>query len=131
MDTPDYDEEERLRRKKEAVEYRTKKTRSTIFMLCASVFEIVETLILMLALFILTAFILFRVCDPNQHYVQVLFEVLSIVIFLGSMIGGFFIYKAVIRWVIKKFNLIEKLSDDVVSHYVKPTQNETEEKLRR
>lgn len=131
MDMPDWEEEEKARRKKEIVEYRTKKTRSTIFMLCASVFEIAETLILMLGLFLLMSFILFRLCDESQQAVQIAFQVLSIVIFIGSMILGFIIYKFTIRAIINKFNLKDKLTDDVVSHYIKPEKNETEEALRR
>ena len=97
MDMPDWEEEEKARRKKEIVEYRTKKTRSTIFMLCASVFEIAETLILMLGLFLLMSFILFRLCDESQQAVQIAFQILSIVVFIGSMILGFIIYKLTIR----------------------------------
>jgi len=131
MDTPDWEEQEKLRRRKETVEYRTKKTRSTIFMVCASVFEILETLLIMIALFLLVSFVLFKLFDPNLKAVQIAFEVLSIVVFLGSMIGGFFVYKAVMKLVITKFNLKEKLSDDVISHYIKPEKNETEEQLKR
>ena len=129
MDMPDWEEEEKARRKKEIVEYRTKKTRSTIFMLCASVFEIAETLILMLGLFLLMSFILFRLCDESQQAVQIAFQILSIVVFIGSMILGFIIYKLTIRAIINKFNLKDKLTDDVVSHYIKPEKNETEEAL--
>lgn len=131
MDMQDLDEEERARRKKEMVEYRTKKTRSTVFMLCASVFEIVETIVIMLALFLLMSFIVFRVGDPNSRTVQIVFEVLSILIFIGSMVAGFFIYKFAVRAVITKFNLKDKLMNDVIEHYIKPEKDETEEALKR
>jgi len=44
----DLDEEAKARRKKEQVEYRNKKRTSNIFMLAATAFEILETLILMI-----------------------------------------------------------------------------------
>ena len=131
MDMPDWEEEEKARRKKEIVEYRTKKTRSTIFMLCASVFEIAETLILMLGLFLLMSFILFRLCDESQQAVQIAFQILSIVVFIGNKKIKKNNNKLNIKAIINKFNLKDKLTDDVVFHFKKKKKNETEEALRK
>lgn len=131
MDMQDLDEEEKARRKKDIVEYRTKKTKSTIFMICAAAFEIVETALIMLVLFLLVSFVLFRCFNPQNPTIQVLFEVFSILIFIGSMFIGFLIYKKVMRWVIVKFKLEDVLLKDVLEHYIKKSKSEIEEELRR
>ena len=47
------------------------------------------------------------------------------------MVGGFLIYKAVVSLVIRKFNLQDKLLDDVLQHYVKQSKEDEEKKLKR
>lgn len=131
MDYQEIDEAELEKQKKAKIEYRTKKNRSTIFMILASLFEIVETLLLMLGLFLLMSLILFKSFDPQSATVRVLFEVFSVLIFIGSMVGGFLIYKAVVSLVIRKFNLQDKLLDDVLQHYVKQSKEDEEKKLKR
>lgn len=131
MDYQEIDEAELEKQKMAKIEYRTKKNRSTIFMILASLFEIVETLILMLGLFLLMSLIFFKCFDPQSATVRVLFEVFSVLIFIGSMVGGFLIYKAVVSLVIRKFNLQDKLLDDVLQHYVKQSKEDEEKKLKR
>lgn len=127
----DLDEESREIRKKQQIEYRNRRKVSTIFMLVATVFEILETLLLMLALFALDALIMLRLFNPENQSVQIAFQVSIVVIFIGGLIGGFLIYKNIVRWVIKKFSLEKVLLDDVVRHYIKPSQDEMEQQLRR
>lgn len=127
----DLDEESYKKRKLEQVEYRNKKRFSSIFMLVATAFEIVETIILMLILFILMAFILLKLFNPDNPAVQIAFQISTVVIFIGGLVLGFLIYKKAIHWVIKKFNLEEKLLEDVTSHYIKPTKDEMEAELKR
>lgn len=127
----DLDEESREIRKKQQIEYRNRRKVSTIFMLVATVFEILETLLLMLALFALDALIMLRLFNPENQSVQIAFQVSIVVIFIGGLVGGFLIYKNIVRWVIKKFSLEKVLLDDVVRHYIKPSQDEMEQQLRR
>lgn len=127
----DLDEESREIRKKQQIEYRNRRKVSTIFMLIATVFEILETLLLMLALFALDALIMLRLFNPENQSVQIAFQVSIVVIFIGGLVGGFLIYKNIVRWVIKKFSLEKVLLDDVVRHYIKPSQDEMEQQLRR
>ncbi|MBR1638545.1 MAG: hypothetical protein IJ688_04075 [Treponema sp.] len=127
----DLDEETRAQRKKEQIEYRNRKKTSTIFMLAASAFEIIETLVIIIALFVLMSFLVFKVLDANQPWVQLLFQISLIVIFIGGIVLGFFIYKKVMKWAIKKFKLEDILLDDVKRHYIKPTEDEIEMELKR
>lgn len=128
----DLDEESRAKRKKEQVEFRTKKRTSNTFMFFATIFEIIETLILMIVLFISFAFIIFRVLKLGDSQIGVtIFEVGSLIIFIGGMILGFLIYKKVVRIAIKKMHLEDKLSDEVLNHYIKNTKEEMEEELKK
>lgn len=128
----DLDEESRAKRKKEQVEFRTKKRTSNTFMFFATIFEIIETLILMIVLFISFAFIIFRVLKLGDSQIGVtIFEIGSLIIFIGGMILGFLIYKKVVRIAIKKMHLEDKLSDEVLNHYIKNTKEEMEEELKK
>lgn len=133
MDHVDFDEEELARRKKESVEWRNKKRTSSTFTVLLTLFEIFITLVIMIGLFLLVAFFLFRVfkIDPNIQSVQVGFEISMVVIFFGSLVLGFFCYKALARWAIKKFQLEDKLTDDVLLHYKKQTKEEKEAQYKK
>ena len=68
-------------------------------------------------------------CDVVREIV--LLDILGIIIIvfsLGGLVIGFIIYKKAMGWAINKFNLKDKLLDDVTSHYIKKDENE--EKLR-
>lgn len=119
MDYRDLDAEAQEKRKKDQVAYRTKKRFSNNFMLLASLFEIIETLVLMCALFLLSAFLFFKVFNVSGENVSNIYWGILVAIFVIGMIGGFLIYKSVIRFVIKKLNLKDKLVDDVLIHYFK------------
>lgn len=131
MNFEEIDEESREKRKKEVVEYRTKKRNSLLFMCAASVFEIVETILLMLVLFVLFSFVIFKVLHLSPDVAGTVFGISSVVIFIGGMILGFLIYKRVITWIIEKFNMKDKLSNDVIMHYQKKSKDETEMELIR
>jgi len=131
MDYKDMDEETREKRKREQVAFRTKKRNSVRFMLFSSIFEIIETVLIMFVMFIVAAFFMFKVFKATGPAGQTVFQILLIVIFLGGMVAGFFVYKACARWYIKKFKLFDKLNDDVLIHYFKEEElGVQEEKLR-
>lgn len=136
MDYTELDEEEKKRRKEQQIIWRTKKKNSGLFMFATSVFEIIVTLIIILLMFCISAFFIFRVFNAGDTKAgAVIFEILTFVSFFGGMYLGFILYKAVARWAIKKFNLEDKLMDDLLMHYKKFTKEEKEamkaEKMRR
>lgn len=136
MDYTEIDDEEKKRRKELAVQMRTKRKNSTIFMLATTIIEIIVSLAAILVLFCVSAFLIFKVFNAgNSKLGAIIFEVLTIVSFIGGMIIGFFLYKACARWIIKQFKLENKLSDDVLMHYKKYTKEEKEQmkmqKMRR
>lgn len=115
---------------------RTKRKNSTIFMLVTTLIEIAVSLVAIIALFCISAFFIFKVFHAGDTKAgAVIFEILTIVSFIGGMIIGFILYKICARWLIKQFKLEDKLSDDVLMHYKKLTKEEKEQmqmqKMRR
>lgn len=127
----DLDEEARARRRKEQIEYRNKKRFSNIFMIGATLFNIVETFVIIIALLVLGIFILTKTCNPETAAFSNILGVLVIVLSFGGLVLGFLVYKKVTGWVIKRFNLEDKLLDSIKMHYQKKTKEEKEAELKR
>lgn len=127
----DLDEKVKAQRKKDAVDYRTKKKNSNLFLFCGSIFEVVETILIIMVLFIVFSFLMFRVFNATGDIGQKIFSIMTIVIFVGGLVLGFIVYKKVLGWVIEKFNLEDKLSKEVLDHYKKRTKEEKEAELRK
>ena len=120
MDMTDEEREERLERQKKELELRAKKRNSRIFLLLGSIFEIAETLAVILLLFIFFSFLIFRV-----------FQFCTIVSFLGGLFLGFMIYKTAANFIIEKFNLTDKLTTEILGHYSKRFKNAEKEAKKR
>ena len=128
MNMDNLNEEEKARHKQQQVEYRNKKRFSSIFLFIATIFEIIETFIIILLLIIGSIAITTRFVDVNSALFSNILGIIIIVFSLGGLVIGFIIYKKAMGWAINKFNLNDKLLDDVTSHYIKKDENE--EKLR-
>ena len=127
----DYDEESKAKRKKEQVEFRNKKRTSNLFMFFATIFEIVETLLLIVLLYIGLVLIISRLFAPDSQVAGTIFQIGTIVIFFGGMVLGFIIYKKAVVFAIKKMKLEDKLSEEVLSHYIKKSEEELKQELKR
>ena len=128
MNMDNLNEEEKARHKQQQVEYRNKKRFSSIFLFIATIFEIIETFIIILLLIIGSIAITTRFVDVNSTLFSNILGIIIIVFSLGGLVIGFIICKKAMGWAINKFNLKDKLLDDVTSHYIKKDENE--EKLR-
>lgn len=128
MNMDNLDEQEKARRKQQQIEYRNKKRFSSLFLFIATIFEIIETILIILVLLIGAIAITSGFVDINTPLFSNLLGVIIIVFSLGGLVLGFIIYKKAMGWAINKFNLKDKLLDDVTSHYIK--KNENEDKLR-
>ena len=128
MNMDNLNDEEKARHKQQQVEYRNKKRFSSIFLFIATIFEIIETFIIILLLIIGSIAITTRFVDVNSTLFSNILGIIIIVFSLGGLVIGFIIYKKAMSWAINKFNLKDKLLDDVTSHYIKKDENE--EKLR-
>lgn len=127
----EFDEEEKARRRKDQIEYRNKKRTSNIFMFFATIFEIIETFLVVGILLILSMFILSKIFAPQSEAFSNALGIVMIVMFFAGLVVGFMIYRRIITWVIKKWKLEDKLLDDVLVHYIKKTEDEMEEELKR
>ena len=128
MNIDNLNDEEKARHKQQQVEYRNKKRFSSIFLFIATIFEIIETFSIILLLIIGSIAITTRFVDVNSALFSNILGIIIIVFSLGGLVIGFIIYKKAMGWAINKFNLKDKLLDDVTSHYIKKDENE--EKLR-
>lgn len=129
MDYSQLDEEEQKRRKKEEVVHRTKKRNSNLLLFFGCIFEIIETFIIVILLFVLSTAVLSRILPQNVAGVVItIFIILS---FVGGLILGFLIYRTAIRFVIKKFKLEDKLTDEVIKQYSKVSKEEIEASKKR
>lgn len=115
----DLDDEEKARRKKEQIAYRNKKNFSTIFMFIATAAEILITFVLIILLLVIGIFILSRVVSIDSEAFSNILGVMLIVMAFGGLVAGFIIYKKLMKVVILKFHLEEKLSDEILNHYLK------------
>ncbi len=119
MDMTEADKEERLERQKKELEFRAKKRNSRFFLFFGSIFEIAETLVVILLLWIFFALLVFRVFNLSEAASANIFSVCTFISFIGGIFLGFLIYKAMANFVIEKFNLSDKLTNELLSHYSK------------
>ncbi len=117
MDYNEFDKADEERRQKEEIENRNKKRRSNIFLLCASAFSVFETVAILFVLFFLEAVVLFRVLKLPEDSYQQLYSIIMIVLFIVGIVLGHLLYLKLVRWVINKWQLKDKLTKDLINHY--------------
>ena len=131
MDMTDAEKEERLQRQKLELERRAKKRNSRIFLFFGSIFEIVETLAVILLLFIFFSFLVLKLFKLPEAAARTIMQFSTIVSFVGGLFLGFIIYKRCARFVIEKFNLTDKLSNEVLGHYAKRDKEAEKEEMKK
>lgn len=108
------DEKEREKRKNDQIEYRNKQKASNLFLLLGTICEVILCFGFVLLFFIISVIITSRVPENAQ---QIVYNILMILSFLGGLVLGFFIYRRLGRFVIKKMKLEEKLREDVLNQF--------------
>ena len=94
MDMSELTEEEKKARMQAELELRTKKRNSRIFLLVGSIFEVVETIAIIFGLFILFLFLIIKVFNFSEHTAQTLYQISTVVSFIGGLIlGNYSVYK--------------------------------------
>ncbi len=135
MDMQDLDEAEKARRKKEQIEWRTKKNNSNMFMIITSLVQIVFTILVIALLITIASLIMFNVMNLDGEAIQVAYPIVLIALFVVGVFFAFFFYKKLTRLVIKKMHLENKLLDDVLEHYKiqkkSDKENEIQEQLKQ
>ena len=127
-----FDEEniESTEEKKAKIEAQRKKTTTNIFLFFACCWHIIETLSIMIAMFILYIIITYRVLQVpgNSQAAGVASAIMMVVILVGGMILGFRVYVLSIRWFIKKYHYENKLTKEVLDRYTKMAGEKEEKK---
>ena len=131
MDMTEEEKAERLERQQKELERRAKVRNSRLFLFFGSIFEIIETLLVILILFVFFSFLIFRVFQLPEATARTIFQFSTIVSFIGGLFLGFMIYKNCANFVIEKFNLTDKLSDEILGHYSKRYRKAQEEVLKK
>jgi|WetSurMetagenome_2_1015567.scaffolds.fasta_scaffold217958_2 hypothetical protein len=108
------DNEER-KRIHESIHQAEIKKASILFMVTGTIIEIIITLVVLFGLYILAAYLIFKVFGIKS---PVAFQIMYPLIFIGGIVLGFFLYKQVMRWSIKKFHLEKKLKSEIIEHYL-------------
>lgn len=129
MDYQELDEAEKERRKKDAVEFRNKKKNSNLFLFLGSIFEIVVSLIIILGLFLFFLAVLSRIL-PASIFEKV-YPITTLISFFGGLFLGFMVYRKLAQFIIEKYNLKDKITDEVYKHYAKLSKEEMEAMKRR
>lgn len=124
MNTENLSEDEKEKRKQQQIEYRNKKRFSSVFLFIATIFEIIETFLIILVLIVGAIALVTRFVDVSSALFSNILGIIIIVFSLGGLVIGFIIYKKAMGWAINKFNLKDKLLDDVTSHYIKSDEQE-------
>ena len=131
MDMTDEEKAERLERQKKELELRAKKRNSRLFLFFGSIFEIVETLAVILLLFVFFSFLIFRIFKLPEEAARTIFQFSTIISFVGGLFLGFIIYKTCANFVIEKFNLHDKLTNEILGHYSKRVRDAQKEALKK
>ena len=119
-------DEEEKRRRKEQIEYRNKKRNSNLFTFIATIFEIIETAAIVFFFIILSIIIIDKI-NVSEKLQSIISSVLLIASFFGGLVLGFFIFKKLMGFVIRKFKLEDKLLDSITVHYLKSKEELKEE----
>ena len=113
----EFDEKEKERRKNDQIAYRKKQSASNTFLFFGTICEIIISFAIIVVLFLLSLLLLAKVFKFPDDVNTVVFNILLIVDFVGGLALGFFLYRKLGRWVIRKWNLQEKLRDDVLNQF--------------
>ncbi len=131
MDMTEEEKAERELRQKKELERRAKNRNSRLFLFFGCIFEIVETILVIFALFIFFSFLIFRVFNLPEEAAKTIYQFSTIVSFVGGLFLGFVIYKNCANFIIEKFNLTDKLSNEVLGHYSKRYRKAQSEELKK
>ena len=117
MDYDEFDQAEKERQLKEAAEYRTIRKNSNLFLFFAAIFEVLETVAIIFVLFVLEAVVYFRILKIPENSTSPVFSIIMLVLFITGIVIGHILYLKVVRWVINKWQLKDKLTKDLINHY--------------
>ncbi|MBP5174484.1 MAG: hypothetical protein ILP07_01040 [Treponema sp.] len=94
-----------------------KKTYTVLFTIISTIFNIIMTLGIIVALMILVAFVYFKVLNAGVQASSALLVAWAIC-FFGGLIVSMMLFGKICGWVIEKFHLASKLDPKVLGRYL-------------
>lgn len=121
----DYDvtDKEKEEIKKRKIDFAVKKKNTSIFLICTTIIQIIVTFSIILAMFIATLIIVGRFAPLTEATAPQVMKPLMFIELIAGLILGFKAFTAIVRVIIKKFNLKGKIKDDVLARYEKIPKN--------
>lgn len=107
-------------------EHDIKKT-TVIFMIVATLVELLLSLICIIILLLGIGFIIYRVFGAET---LAPLQLSSPIIFIGGLVAGYCIYKRGMRFVIDRLGLKDKLKEDVYDQYLTRKERRLKEDMR-
>lgn len=112
--------EEKEKIKQEALRISRLKKNTNIMVVVGSVVQIIITLAVMLALFLVLVLIFNKlIVFESEKALSIVNTVVLVVTFVGGFYLGYKVYAAVMRFAIKKFNLADKVHEELINRYEK------------
>lgn len=127
MDEYELTPEEKKAQKMAKIAFQRKKRNTNLFLFCTCIIQIVVTLAIIVALFILSLVIISRVFGPDSEVAAKIMQILMFVEFIGGLILGFMAFSAIVRFIIKKFDLESKINADVIARYKKQPKDKKQD----
>lgn len=103
------------------------KKATVLFMVAATIVELVMSVICVAILYVGVGLMAYRVMKATT---PIPLQIASPLIFIGGLIAGYNIYKRLMRWVIDRFALKDKIKGDVYDQYLTRKERRMREDLR-
>lgn len=109
--------------KKERIEAQRKKRNTNLFLFCTVIIQVVVTLVIIVALFVVSLILVSLIFGKDSDWAPKIMSALMLAEFIGGLILGFIVFSAIVRLIIRKFHLEDKLTKEVLDRYKKVEKN--------
>ncbi|MCQ2589454.1 MAG: hypothetical protein MJ179_03425 [Treponema sp.] len=105
--------------KKMKIEAQKRKRNTNIFLFFTVIIQIVVTLAIIIGLFVVSIVLVSLIFGKDNVWAVKIMNVLMFTEFIGGLILGFIVFSAIVRLIIRKFHLEDKLTKEVLDRYKK------------
>lgn len=111
--------EELEKRKRDVIRYRNLKRNSNIFVICSSIIQIVESLIILAVLLVVSLFVMFKIFHIDENPAAAfIMQATFLILFFAGIILGFIAYRKTMHFIMTKFDFSDKLLQSTIEHFV-------------
>lgn len=105
--------------KKARIDATRRRRNTNIFLFFTVIIQIVVTLAIIIGMFLISLVLVSLICGKDNIWAPKIMQVLMFAEFIGGLILGFMVFSAIVRLIIRKFHLEDKLTQDVLNRYKK------------